>query len=155
MGVSPRMLIHHFGSKDGLLRAALGEARRQQIATARRHLGGATIETLDGLLIAVWSFLTAPDTQAHLRLFGEVAAVAAQHPERFPGFGEATVYDWLPELTAALTAAGRDRDIALTLATIALAVERGLLLDRSATGDAERVKTAHETLIGFVRAARG
>ena len=141
------MLIHYFGSKDGLLRAALEEARRRQLAAAREHLAHATIRNLGDLLETMWSFLSAPETAGHLRLFTQLATLSAQDPERFPGFAEATVHDWLPDLEAALRALGYAEGQAEALATIALAIERGLLLDRNATGDTERIGKAHRSLL--------
>jgi AcrR family transcriptional regulator len=151
VGASGRMLVYHFGSKDGLLKAALEEARRQQIAAAREHLASATISDLTDLLRAIWDFLRAPSIQPYLRLFSEVAALSAQEPTRFPGFAYASVHDWLPDLEIAMEAAGHDPSSARSLATIAFAIERGLLLDRMATGERERVEVAHDFLLRLIR----
>jgi AcrR family transcriptional regulator len=153
-GASSRMLIHYFGSKDGLLTAAITEARRQQLTAAREHLARAEIHDVSELLEAMWSFIESPSTRRHLRLFAEVAALSAQDPVRFPGFSEASVRDWLPDLEETLQAAGYEPATAETLATLAFAVERGLLLDRNATGDTERIDAAHTELVAALRRHR-
>jgi AcrR family transcriptional regulator len=148
-GASARMLIHYFGSKDGLLTAAIEEARRQQLTAAREHLAQAHVEDVADLLEAMWSFIGSPATERHLRL----SAVSAQDPDRFPGFSEATVRDWLPDLEATLQAAGYDATTAQVLATVAFALARGLLLDRNATGDVERVDAAQRAVVARLRDA--
>jgi AcrR family transcriptional regulator len=150
-GVSARMLIHYFGSKDGLLSAALNEARRQQLSAAHEHLARAAVADVHDLLVTMRSFLASPATERHLRLFTEVAAVSARDPRRFSGFSRASVHDWLPALEAPLRQAGHDAATATALATLALAVERGLLLDSNATGERARVEAAHEALLRLLR----
>jgi AcrR family transcriptional regulator len=150
-GASARMLIHYFGSKDGLLTAVIEEARRQQLTAAREHLAQAHVEDAADLLEAMWSFIGSPATERHLRLFAEVAAVSAQDPDRFPGFSEATVRDWLPDLEATLQAAGYDATTAQVQATVAFALARGLLLDRNATGDVARVDAAQRAVVARLR----
>lgn len=69
--------------------------------------------------------------------------------DQYPGVARATVHDWLPHLEAALTAGGQDPNHVEAQATLALAIVRGLLLDRSATGEAARVRTAYQALAGL------
>ncbi len=88
---------------------------------------------------------------AYLRLFSEVYALAVQQPDRFPGFStRRAVHDWLPALETPLREAGAGEDEARALATLVLAVERGLLLDALGTGERERVHAAHDALLGLL-----
>lgn len=146
-GTSARMLIHHFGSKDELVAAALTEARRRQLAMFDEHLERSEVTDLPTLLIAVRALLGSPEAQPLLRLFAEVHASAAREPERLPGFARASVHDWLPQLAKALSTAGYPADDAQALATLCLAVERGLLLDDLSTQEHERTESAHMALL--------
>jgi AcrR family transcriptional regulator len=151
LGTSARMLVHYFGSKDQLIAAAVEEARAQ-----RRELFGDWLETrgeptVQGQLRTLWELMQAPEAQPYLRLFSEVYMLTVQHPGRFPGFStHAAVHDWLPGLERPLRAGGAGQDDARALATLVLAVHRGLLLDSLGTGEHERVKAAHEALLGLL-----
>jgi hypothetical protein len=83
-----------------------------------------------------------------LRLFSEVYVLAAQQPDRFGSFStHAAVHDWLPRLQHELRAGGAGDEEARALATLVLAVQRGLLLDALGTGELERVQAANDALL--------
>jgi AcrR family transcriptional regulator len=133
LGVSPGSLLYHFGSKEGLLMEIIRKGRRRQQMLAS--------QTDD--LEVLWRDWTAPRWLAPLRLFFEVYALALQHPDRFPGFLESAVYDWLDEIEPS-----RDPN-ARADATVLLAIFRGLLLDFCATGDRKRTSRAMERFSSF------
>jgi AcrR family transcriptional regulator len=128
-GTSPRVLLYRFGSKDELVREILDRARAEQREMMRAALAGASVDQL-------WTWLSAPDQRATIRLFVEAYA-SSLHPEPGPwqGFAETSVAEWLELLAPVLPA-----DPAPTLH---LAVLRGLLLDLLATGDLDRVTAAY------------
>jgi hypothetical protein len=104
--------------------------------------------TVAGLLRSLWDLMQTPRLQPYLRLFSEVYALTVQQPGRFPGFSTwAAVHDWLPGLESVLRDGGAGDDEALALATLVLAVQRGLLLDEHGTGEHERVQAAHHALL--------
>jgi AcrR family transcriptional regulator len=148
LGTSSRMLVHHFGSKDGLIAAALDEAREQQRSLFRGWVEGCDDRTVPGLLRGLWDLMHTPEVQPYLRLFSEVYMLTVQQPDRLPGFStRAAVHDWLPGLESALRDGGAGDDEARALATLVLAVQRGLLLDALGTGEHERVQAAHHALL--------
>lgn len=148
LGTSSRMLIHHFGSKDELIAAAVAEGRGRQRALFEDWFDRHEARSLTALLRIFAELLRAPEMQPYLRLFSEVYSLAVQQPERFPGFSTfAAVHDWLPRLEAELRAAEEAEDELTALATLVLAIQRGLLLDRLGTGEDERVQAAHEALL--------
>lgn len=129
LGVTPGSLLYHFGSKEQLLIEIFraGRARQQRLAS----------QTDD--LTALWRDWTSPRWIPGVRLFFEIYALAMQHPERFPGFLESAVHDWLDAIEPSRNAAARAD------ATVVLAVFRGLLLDFCATGDRKRTQRALES----------
>jgi AcrR family transcriptional regulator len=148
LGTSSRMLVHHFGSKDGLIAAALDEAREQQQSLFRDWIEGSEDRSVSGLLRGLWDLMQRPEVLPYLRLFSEVYMLTVQQPERFPGFStHAAVHDWLPGLESALRDGGAGDGEARALATLILAVQRGLLLDALGTGEHERVEAAHRALL--------
>jgi AcrR family transcriptional regulator len=119
LGTSPRMLLYDFGSKDELVSAILAEIRRSE-----ERLLDADIRTLED----VWRWISAPQREAFLRLFFEVYVDAMRRGEANP-----FVEDWLTFLSSRVDEA---------TATLLIAVVRGLLLDRLATGDKRRTDKA-------------
>jgi AcrR family transcriptional regulator len=132
---STRMLIYHFGTRDALLREVLGQARQRQ----RRVFGGLLREKPDEpyrtTLLRAWSTMTGPAGRPYLDMFGRLRENAEQR--LWPGFQREATTDWLIPLTEGLESIGQPQ-----LATVALAVIRGLIMDLEATSDAARVDRA-------------
>jgi AcrR family transcriptional regulator len=146
---SSRMLVHHFGSRDALIAAALAHARSQLLDTCRAQLAEQSPRDLRGLVSALRAIITDPANRPFFRLFNEVNALAQTQPDRFPGFGRASVYDWLPQFTELLRPSSPDDVTAQAQATLALAVIRGLMLDDNATGDHSRIDAAFAVFDGL------
>jgi hypothetical protein len=79
-----------------------------------------------------------------MRLFFETFALALRDPQRFPGFLNGAIEDWLAFFSRSFCAQGFAPARARTLATILLAGYRGFMFDLSATGDRERIGGAVE-----------
>lgn len=141
VGTSHRMLLHHFGSRDGLLVAVVEEVERRQMAVLDalpREPGAAFTE--------MWADLCRPELRPFERLFFECYARAAQGEEPFTRLLPGAVDGWLAELQAR---APHGLDPAS--ARLGLAVTRGLLLDLVATGDTQAVAAAAEAFAALLR----
>jgi AcrR family transcriptional regulator len=134
-GTSVRMLIYHFGTRDALLRAVLGQARQRQLDSFGELLKARPSEPYTVTLERAWATMSGPDGQPYLRMFGQLR----QSTERllWPDFRRQATTDWLPPLEQGLRSIGRPE-----LATLVLAVIRGLLMDLDATSDAARADQA-------------
>ena len=62
--------------------------------------------------------------------------------------------DWLPIVKDGFVADGLDQATALELATLTLAVVRGLLQDANAIGDQQRTSTAFRRYVSLLRLNR-
>jgi AcrR family transcriptional regulator len=122
------MLIHHFGSREGLLIAIV-----EAVEARQRELMRATPRDDPRALVAMWRELIDPRMQAFERLFFECYARGAQGEEPFDRLLPALVDDWLALFPPG---PGRDR------ARMQLALVRGLLLDLVATDDRAGVDRA-------------
>ncbi|GAA4103116.1 TetR/AcrR family transcriptional regulator [Actinomadura miaoliensis] len=138
-GTSHRMLIYHFGSRDGLLVEVVREMeRRQREVLSRLRETHAGLGPRD-LAHAFWRHLSDPALAPYERLFFELYGSAlAGHPGAAPLL-DGIIDSWLEPLVGledvpGLTAAGRR-----TRARLVLAFTRGALLDLLATGDREEV----------------
>ena len=150
-GVSSRMLVHHFGSKEGLLTSALGEARRRQRSVLEQRLRPEPGRPYVDVLADAWRYLRTDASQPYLRLFGELHALARQPGSRWADFAQRSVLDWRPAIEAGFLADGAEPAEAARAATLTLAVIRGLLQDLHALDDPERVDAAHALFADLLR----
>ena len=142
-GSSSRMLIYHFGTRDGLLREILGQARERQLAVFTDLLRVRSDEPYLTTLGRAWPAMTGPQGRPFLRLFGRLHDTAGE--PLWPGFREAATTDWLAPLEEGMGS--------VELATVVLAVIRGLLMDLDATGDAARTDRAWHAFLGSIATA--
>lgn len=144
VGVSPRMLVHHFGSREQLLSRALREARSRQRAAFEARLAPQPGRRYADVLADAWRWFASDEAQPYLRLFGQLHALAGAPGSPHAEFLRESVLDWMPILEAGFGADGVDRATARELATVTLAVVRGLLQDLTATGDRQRASAAFD-----------
>lgn len=142
-GTSARMLIYHFGTRDTLLRAVLVHARQRQLDTFGDLLRARPDEPYTATLDRAWSAITGPDGRPYLRMFGQLRESAEQR--LWPDFRRTATTDWLGPLEDGLRSIGRPE-----LATLVLAVIRGLLMDLDATSDTTRTDQAFRDFLGTV-----
>lgn len=126
---SHALLRYHFGSLPGVLAAMLAVQRSRDnealLETARRG-------TFDDLVVAIWRAYTRPEQLSRVRTFFHVVGLAAHSPGDFREF-----IDSLDDLTTMLASLaegeGHDAEEARTMATVAVAAIRGLLLQEVLT----------------------
>jgi AcrR family transcriptional regulator len=123
LGTSPRMLLYDFESKERLIHEVLAEIRRREASLLE-----AEVHTLED----VWAWIAAPEREPFLRLFFEVYVAGLAEGEAEP-----LVRDWLDFLRTSW-----HPPVDEATATLMVAVVRGLLLDRLATGDRARTDEA-------------
>ena len=142
-GTSHRMLIYHFGSREGLLAEVVARLEAEQRALLADLLTG------DGSIVAVsrafWARVTSPELLPAQRLFFEVYVQALYGREWTEPFRASVIRAWEAPLADLFARAGvTDPERARTHARLGLAVTRGLGLDLLLTGERERVEAAAE-----------
>ena len=143
VGTSHRMLLYHFGSKDGLLLEVVRvvEARTQaEFAAIGAGGGGGT----DELVRRMWAYVADPAWAGFERLFFALYSRALQGDESTLPLLKGDLEGWLDTNVAVAAAAGVPADVTRVHARLGLAVTRGLLLDLLATGDRAGVEAALE-----------
>jgi AcrR family transcriptional regulator len=151
-GTSHRMLIHHFGSKEGLWVAIVREVERRQRA-ALDDLAPDPSTPYAEAMRAWWRHISDPVLWPNERLFFEVYAQALHGREPATALLEGVVDDWVEPAAAVGEAFGLDPATARASARLGVAVTRGLLLDLLATGDREAVDAAMEHFIALTAPA--
>ncbi|HVT68010.1 MAG TPA: TetR/AcrR family transcriptional regulator [Trebonia sp.] len=151
LGTSHRMLIFHFGSKEGLWVEIASTVDRRQ----RERLQGfppGPGQPYGELMRAWWKHFSAPALWPYERLFFELYGQAVQGRPHTAGFLDEFVdgmAGWLEPLVADAVARGIPEPRARAHLRLGIAVTRGLLLDLLATGDAEAADQAMEAFIAL------
>jgi AcrR family transcriptional regulator len=143
LGTSHRMLIYHFGSREGLLAEVTREveARQRAVMTATYDTDLPPLEAA-----AKYWEETVEATLRYGPLFFELAAHAMQGKEYAATLGDELIAAWLPSVTELCLAIGIPEGQAQTHARLALGASRGLLLDLLVSGQRDRVAEAADLL---------
>jgi AcrR family transcriptional regulator len=145
IGSSHRMLLYHFGSREGLV-AAVVDATEAAQRDALRALA-VDADSPAELVRRQWAQVSAPELRPFVRLFFETLATQA----RTPGTGGDPTADWLAAVRELGPVADGYDD---TDTRLGIAVVRGLLIDVLATGDVERATAALERYVELAEAPR-
>jgi AcrR family transcriptional regulator len=143
LGTSHRMLIHHFGSREGLWVAIVREVERRQLAAIGDVVPDPSLSYADAMR-AWWRHISDPSLWPNERLFFELYGQALQGRPHAGELLEGIVDSWLGPATEMGEAMGLPHDTAEASARLGIAVTRGLLLDLLATGDRAGVDAAVE-----------
>jgi len=146
LGTSHRMLIYHFGSKEGLLVEVSREVERRMRDTLL------ALELDEGLppaeiALRFWHALTDPSLRACERLFFELYGQALQGRAGTTGLLDGIIGDWLEPVSDLLRRLGVEEHALRAHARLGLATARGLLLDLVTTGDTEGAREAMEVFV--------
>ncbi len=148
IGSSARMIVYHFGSKDGLITSVMDEVRARIQKSFARALTVSRTRPSGRVLRTFWAWMIQPSNFRYLRLLLEVQVLAMQNPARYARYLEQTSSSWLEIIEASLPPS-RDNRIIATLCT---AVIDGLLLEYLSTGDDQRTTKALDFFSGLMKA---
>jgi AcrR family transcriptional regulator len=142
IGTSHRMLIYHFGSRDGLLAAVVDIVEQGARDTLARMVAEAKDDP-DPLEAGLryWHLVT-DEALIYGPLFFELSSHAMLDLPHAADLRERLVWTWLTSLEAMWTARGVPKVAARQQARLDLAVSRGLLHDLLLTGDRQAVDRA-------------
>jgi len=144
VGTSHRVLLHHFGSRQGLLLAIVEEVERRQAAL----LATLPKDPADAVA-AMWEALRRPELRPLERLFFECYARGAQGEAPFDRMLPGAVESWLAEVE------GVSRRVDPVVVRLTLAIVRGLLLDLVGTDDEAGVDATMAYFVEMLRADLG
>ncbi len=147
---SARLLVYHFGSKEGLLAEVLErmQSRLRESFTAMfkspRRAGK------EKPLMVFWRWAIASENFPYLKLLYELQILAAQNPSTYGAYLRRSSSDWLDIAKAMLPENERDD----AMASVLIAVFDGLFLELMSTDDRARTTAALERFIAIVENAR-
>jgi len=127
VGTSHRMLLYHFGSRDGLVAAIVGEVEAEQRRLMLVDVAPGHSDDPADVVRDVWRRVSAPEVRPLVQLFFEAVAYSARN-----GGAELTA-PWIDDAATVAGELGTAVDPAVT--RLGIAVVRGLMIDVLTTGD--------------------
>ena len=153
IGTSHRMLIYHFGSKEGLLIEIIRSVEEQQ----RDQLAAFDVDPAvseNEAMRRMWKHLSDPSMWPSERLFYEMYGQALQARPHTVDFLSGIVESWLEPAAAMRRAQGVPENVLLAQARLDVALTRGLILDLLATRDQAGTDAVVEQAIAMFEAWR-
>ena len=149
IGTSHRMLIYHFGSREGLLSAVVEAVERGERETLTSLMAEATDPFEAGSVF--WEHVCA-SAATFAPLFFELSAAAMQGKAYAAPLRDWLIAGWVEPLAEEFARLGVGAVHADELAHLSLAVARGLLFEASVTGDRAAPDAAIARFTAMVRA---
>jgi AcrR family transcriptional regulator len=135
IGSSARLLIYHFGSKEGLITTVMAEVHRRN-----QHSFSELMHKTQGQggLETFWGWVVDAKNSRYVRLLFEVQMLALKNPDTYAQYIEGSSSSWLDLIEDSLPPSPDSRAIA----TLCAAVIDGLVLEYLNTGDLVRTSKA-------------
>ncbi|WP_314133289.1 TetR/AcrR family transcriptional regulator [Actinomyces oris] len=156
LGVSPRTLLYHFGSKEKLIVEAIRHLRRRQPAIRKLLEDPPTAsttasESISEMLGRLWDEARQPQSRPFLALYFELAALSVRDPATYRPLIRALDDDWIQAMRGQLTSLDVQPQRMEAAISTALAGYRGALLQALTTDD---WKAADEAINCIIEALR-
>jgi AcrR family transcriptional regulator len=148
-GTSARLLVYHFGSKEGLITSVMDEVQAQFQTSLAASLARRPTSSAHPLRF-FWASLIRPAHLRYVRLLFEAQVLALQRSSLFARYLDRTSRSWLDLVEGALPPSRHRR----ALATLYVSVIDGLLLELLSTGDRRRTTAALELFLAAQVKAR-
>ncbi len=141
IGISHRVIIHYFGSKDRLLAEVFHRVRLDDIVRLRR-----TVTTARELLLELWDYYTAEGNELRIFMFFDLFSTACQQPDQFVDFLD-SLDSWVYFAAELAQREGFRPTDAKRRARAGIAAVRGLYIDLHSSGDRKGCEEALRELL--------
>jgi len=147
VGVSARMLMYYYGSREQLVLAVLAHERTLQ----QRDLSELGTTDPVEMLRAYFRWMTDASRLSRVRFFFDLVADAGRNPEQYGSFlRESLVGYWQEMMTRALRVADY-ADVPWDIPSLALATARGLYLELIAGADPAALRRRYDLFLAAMR----
>ncbi len=134
LGTNARMLIYHFGSKEGLIIEALGLAQQRQIEALTKSPKPKANSEAE--LAYLWKWFSSDDFLAFGKLLFEVEVLAINGDKHYSAFARQIIEGWASFIQT------RFNDCDASTASVIVNAFSGFLLDLLVTKDTKRVNAS-------------
>lgn len=157
LGVAPRTLLYHFGSKEKLLVEVIRDLRHRQprlveiLDDPAEADGEQPADRLARAVREIWSETRQPEVRGFLALYFELTSLAIRDPEQYRPLLADVDREWVEQITAYLGAHGVPGDEVGALTDSLLLGYRGALGFALATGRWEAANAAIDGMLDEMR----
>jgi AcrR family transcriptional regulator len=141
-GTTHKVLLYYFDSADDLLKQAILQLRDRRIGNALAATRGQGRQTLATRVRAVWPALVGEES----RVLDQAIGLMMYDPARYAELGRGASQQYLPSLLSLCPPDWSDQR-RLEVSEMILAVLRGFLIDRMASGDTAGVEAGFRALV--------
>jgi AcrR family transcriptional regulator len=139
--ISTYPLIYWFGSKEGVIAAALTRSEQRQMLLLQEWAGEDGEIALGRLFRRYWKWGVSPRGRPYLRLFAELNGLA-QRDRSLGAYVDRALSPWRTVIQAYLEGSGVAPDESAARTTLLIATAAGLQIDLATTGDVKRTTAA-------------
>ncbi len=145
LGTSPRMLMFHFKSKEGLLRDVLADLHARLLDSFATVIAARPTAEGQAPLKRFWEWANSRKNFRYLRLLYELQIIAVQNPDEYGRHWKKMSMDW-QQMTLLASAESLQTE---SMATLCIAVFDGLFLELMSTGDRARLTRALDQFLAM------
>jgi AcrR family transcriptional regulator len=149
LGTSPRILMFHFKSKEGLLQAVFAELHSRLQASLRATACLDSDPSLGPPLRRFWRWATSKNNFPYFRLLYEAHIVALQNPQEYGRYLRKASSDWRATALDLMSPSLKSP----AMASLCIAVFDGLMLELMSCKDLKRVTEALDLFISIAATA--
>lgn len=143
VGTSARLLIYHFGSKEGLLTEVLEAMHAHVRQSFEQLLNKPPGKHPKPPLKLFWNWAVADENYVYLKLLCELQILAIQNPDTYAQYLERNTNSWFDFALEAMSPSLRTP----AMATLCSAVFGGLFIELMSSGDRKRTTQALDCFI--------
>ena len=149
LGTSPRILMFHFKSKEGLLQDVFSELNSRLQASLRTMASTGSNPLRVPPLKRFWQWATSKGNFPYFRLLYESQIVALQNPKEYGRYLQKASGDWQAAAFDLMSPSLKNK----AMASLCIAVFDGLMLERMSGGDMPRLTESLDLFIAMATKA--
>jgi len=149
LGTSPRILMFHFKSKEGLLQDVFEELHSRLQSSLRAMDTSSSNSPRIPRLRRFWQWATGAENFPYFRLLYEIHIVALQNPQEYGRYLEKASGDWQAIALGLMSPSLKSK----TMASLCTAVFDGLMLEFMSGGDKRHLSESLDLFISIATRA--
>ena len=147
IGTSARLLVFHFGSKEGLIEEVLGEVQERLRKSLAAVASAKSLVAGEAPMKRCWRWASGKRNLPYLRLLYEAHFIAVRIPGTYERYLNRSSLNWIEFIASRLP----ESISSAAMATLCGAVFDGLIMELLSTGDLRRTTRALDDFIALLR----
>ena len=147
IGTSARLLVFHFGSKEGLIEEVLGEVQERLRKSLAAVASAKSLVAGEAPMKRCWRWASGKRNLPYLRLLYEAHFIVVRVPGTYERYLNRSSLNWIEFIASRLP----ESISSAAMATLCGAVFDGLIVELLSTGDLRRTTRALDDFIALLR----